>query len=157
MSEQVRAAIPGVKDGAQHIASVRDGREVYLDGKLVDDVSTHPAYRNAVATAGMLYDHQADPRNLERITFDLGGGRRVNKAWRLPKTYADLVDRRAALVEWAELTCGFLGRSPDHVASSVSGQMMGIEVHAKDAARGGWGFYAFGDSKTALGLTPCGL
>jgi 4-hydroxyphenylacetate 3-monooxygenase len=128
MSEQVRAAIPGVKDGAQHIASVRDGREVYLDGKLVDDVSTHPAYRNAVATAGMLYDHQADPRNFERMTFDLGEGRRVNKAWRLPKTYADLVDRRAALVEWAELTCGFLGRSPDHVASSVSGQMMGIEV-----------------------------
>jgi 4-hydroxyphenylacetate 3-monooxygenase len=128
MSEDGRAAILSVKDGAQHIASVRDGREVYLDGKLVADVSTHPAYRNAVATAGMLYDHQADPRNLERMTFDLGDSHRINKAWRLPKTYAELVDRRAALVEWAELTCGFLGRSPDHVASSVSGQMMGIEV-----------------------------
>jgi hypothetical protein len=46
----------------------------------------------------------------------------------LPRSYAELVERRKALVEWAELTGGFLGRSPDHVASSVSGMMMGIEV-----------------------------
>src|SRR4051812_24371406 len=118
----------GVKTGAQHVAAVRDGRAVYLDGKRVDDVSTHPAYRHAVASAGALYDYQADPANIERMTFDVGGGRRVNRAWQLPKSYAELVERRKALVEWAELSGGFLGRSPDHVASSMSGMMMGIEV-----------------------------
>jgi len=41
-----------VKNGAQHIQSVRDGRSVYLNGKLIHDVSEHPAYRNAVASAG---------------------------------------------------------------------------------------------------------
>jgi 4-hydroxyphenylacetate 3-monooxygenase len=122
------AALAGVKTGAQHVAAVRDGRAVYLDGKKVDDVSTHPAYRHAVASAGALYDYQADPTNIERMTFDVGGGRRVNRAWQLPKSYAELVERRKALVEWAELSGGFLGRSPDHVASSMSGMMMGIEV-----------------------------
>lgn len=122
------AAIAGVKNGAEHVAAVRDGRAVYLDGKKVDDVSTHPAYRHAVASAGALYDYQADPANIERMTFDVGGGRRVNRAWQLPKSYAELVERRKALVEWAEVSCGFLGRSPDHVASSMSGMMMGIEV-----------------------------
>ncbi|MES2031290.1 MAG: 4-hydroxyphenylacetate 3-hydroxylase N-terminal domain-containing protein [Pseudomonadota bacterium] len=121
-------AVAGVKNGADHVAAVRDGRAVYLDGKKVDDVSTHPAYRHAVASAGALYDYQADPANSERMTFDIGGGRRVSRAWQLPKSYAELVERRKALVEWAELSGGFLGRSPDHVASSMSGMMMGIEV-----------------------------
>jgi 4-hydroxyphenylacetate 3-monooxygenase len=117
-----------VKNGAQHIQSVRDGRSVYLNGKLIHDVSEHPAYRNAVASAGALYDYQSMPDNLERMTFDIGGGRRVNRCWQLPRSYDELVQRRKALVEWAEVSCGFLGRSPDHVASSMSGIMMGIEV-----------------------------
>ncbi|TCI00533.1 4-hydroxyphenylacetate 3-monooxygenase [Roseococcus sp. SYP-B2431] len=126
-----------VKDGAQHLSAVRDGRAVYLNGKLVGDVTAHPAYRNAIGSAAMLYDHQARPENIERMTFDLGGGRRVNRAWQHPRSYGEMVERRKALVEWAELTCGFLGRSPDHVASSVSAQYMGAEVFDRhDPARG---------------------
>ncbi|WP_206020404.1 4-hydroxyphenylacetate 3-hydroxylase family protein [Rhodovarius crocodyli] len=117
-----------VKNGTEHLRSVRDGRAVYLDGKLVGDVSLAPAYRNAVASAAMLYDHQAAPANIERMTFELEPGRRVNRAWQHPRSYEEMVERRKALVEWAELTCGFLGRSPDHVASSVSAQYMGIQV-----------------------------
>ena len=126
-----------VKNGARHIASVRDGRAVFLDGKPVADVSIHPAYRHAVASAGALYDYQAHPDNIERMTFDVGGGHRINRAWQLPTSYNELVERRKALVEWAELSGGFLGRSPDHVASSMSGMMMGIEVFDNyDAKRG---------------------
>jgi 4-hydroxyphenylacetate 3-monooxygenase len=124
-----------VKNGAEHIASVRDGRAVFLDGERVADVSTHPAYRHAVESAGVLYDYQAHSDNVERMTFDLGGGRRVNRAWHLPRSHADLVERRKALVEWAELSCGYLGRSPDHVASSMSGMMMGIEVFENHDAK----------------------
>jgi 4-hydroxyphenylacetate 3-monooxygenase len=32
-----------IKSGAQHIASLRDGRAVYLHGRRVDDVTVHPA------------------------------------------------------------------------------------------------------------------
>ncbi len=130
MDEASSGAAAGglVKNGAEHVASVRDGRAVFLDGERVADVSTHPAYRHAVESAGVLYDYQAHPDNLERMTFDVGGGRRISRAWQLPRSYEDLVERRKALVEWAELSCGYLGRSPDHVASSMSGMMMGIEV-----------------------------
>ncbi|WP_454630655.1 4-hydroxyphenylacetate 3-hydroxylase family protein [Bradyrhizobium cenepequi] len=130
MGEASSGAAAGglVKNGAEHIASVRDGRAVFLDGERVADVSTHPAYRHAVESAGVLYDYQAHSDNLARMTFDVGGGRRINRAWQLPRSYEDLVERRRALVEWAELSCGYLGRSPDHVASSISGMMMGIEV-----------------------------
>ena len=122
-----------VKTGAAHLASLRDGRAVYIDGERVEDVTAHPAFRNAVASAGALYDYQARPENIERMTFVRDGGAsegyaRINRCWQLPRSYEDLVARRRALSEWAALSCGFLGRAPDHVASSLLGQIIGIEV-----------------------------
>src|SRR5580658_2883870 len=34
--------------GAEYIASLKDGREVYINGERVKDVATHPAFRNSV-------------------------------------------------------------------------------------------------------------
>ena len=118
-----------VKDGAHHTASLRDGREVWLRGARVSDVTTHPAYRGAVATSAALYDFQAAPANLERMTIALANETcRVNRAWQLPRSYAELVERRRALEAWAAVHYGFMGRSPDHVASTLAGMVMGIDV-----------------------------
>jgi 4-hydroxyphenylacetate 3-monooxygenase len=121
------------KTGKDHLRSLRDGRAVYIDGERVGDVATHPAFRNAVRTAAALYDLQARPENLHRLTFAPEGSRgdgyaRVNRCWLMPRNYQELVERRRALAEWADLSCGFLGRAPDHVASSLLGQVIGIEV-----------------------------
>jgi len=125
------------KTGADHSRSLRDGRTVYIDGQLVADVTEHPAFRNAVRSAAALYDFQAD--NLELMTFaPAGSDRRINRAWQMPRSYDEMVVRRRALQAWARLSCGFMGRSPDHVASSLVGQCMGIEVfrrHGPDRAK----------------------
>jgi 4-hydroxyphenylacetate 3-monooxygenase len=127
------------KTGAEHIASLRDGRTVYIDGELVPDVTVHPAFRNAVQSAGALYDFQARAENIEWMTFlPEGSNRRVNRAWQMPRSYDEIVARRKALQAWAGLSFGFMGRSPDHVASSLIGQRMGIEVfrkHGPDRAK----------------------
>src|SRR3569832_2052581 len=127
------------KTGAQHIASLRAGRTVYIDGKLVEDVTTHPAFRNAVQSAGALYDFQARPENLELMTFKPeGSDKRVNRAWQMPRSYAEMVERRKALQAWTRVHYGFMGRSPDHVASALVGQRMGIDIfkrHSADRAR----------------------
>ena len=74
------------KTGADHLRSLKDGRTVYIDGKLVDDVTTHAAYRKAVASAALLYDYQARPENTELMTFmPEGGTRRVNRCWQMPR------------------------------------------------------------------------
>src|SRR3984957_2550772 len=120
------------KTGADHIKSLRDGRAVYIDGERVSDVTTHPAYRNAVASAALLYDYQARPENLELMTFvPNGGARRVNRCWQMPRSYDELVQRRQALQAWAQVSYGFMGRSPDHVASTLIGQRMGIDVFTR--------------------------
>jgi 4-hydroxyphenylacetate 3-monooxygenase len=127
------------KTGAEHIASLRDGRTVYIDGQLVPDVTTHPAFRNAVQSAGALYDFQAQPENIELMTFKPeGSNRRVNRAWQMPRSYEEMVLRRKALQSWSGVHYGFMGRSPDHVASALVGQRMGIDVfrkHSPDRAK----------------------
>src|ERR1700761_582884 len=127
------------KTGAEHIASLRDGRTVYIDGKLVPDVTAHPAFRNAVQSAGALYDFQAKPENIELMTFaPEGSSRLVNRAWQMPRSYEEMVLRRKALQAWARVHYGFMGRSPDHVASALVGQRMGIDVfrkHSPDRAK----------------------
>jgi 4-hydroxyphenylacetate 3-monooxygenase len=117
-----------MKSGEQHLESLRDGREVYIYGKLVEDVTTHPAFRNSVASAAYLYDFQSAPELSEQMTFPVSGtGTRVSRSWQLPADHTGLVGRREALTAWAETHFGFMGRSPDHVASCISGMYMGIE------------------------------
>ncbi len=127
------------KTGAEHIASLKDGRTVYIEGKLVPDVTTHPAFKNAVRSAAALYDFQARPENVELMTFmPEGSTRRVNRAWQMPRNYEEMVQRRKALQAWARLSYGFMGRSPDHVASALVGQRMGIDIfrkHSPDRAK----------------------
>jgi 4-hydroxyphenylacetate 3-monooxygenase len=49
----------------------------------------------------------------------------------MPRNYEELTARRKALQAWARVSYGFMGRSPDHVASTIIGQRMGLEVFAR--------------------------
>ncbi len=121
-----------VKTGQDHIQSLKDGRTVYIDGRLAGDVTEHPAFRRSVASAGALYDFQSQPENLELMTFaPNGSNRRINRGWQMPRDYKELVHRRKALQAWAQVSFGFLGRSPDHLASAITGQIMGLDVFRK--------------------------
>lgn len=134
-----------IKNAADHMASLKDGRFVYLDGKRVKDVTTHPAFANAVQSAANLYEFQSRPENIEMMTFESPKtGRRVNRAWQMPTTYQELVVRRKALVAWAQQSGGFMGRSPDHLASAVTGQLMGLKMFKENdpkRAAAYWNYY----------------
>jgi 4-hydroxyphenylacetate 3-monooxygenase len=118
------------KTGLDHLNSLRDGREVYLDGKVVEDVTEHPAFRRSVRMAASLYDMHTDPVLGPELTYESPRtGERVNRSWQLPKSYEELVDRRRALMKWQEPHLGFFGRSPDHVASCIAAMYMSADVY----------------------------
>ncbi len=118
------------RSGSAYVKSIKaDGRDVRLEGGRVGDVTVHPAFRNTIATYAGMYDFQCAPENLELMTYPSPDtNERVNRAWSLPRSYAELVERRRAIETWCELHYGFLGRSPDHVASSMAGLYMGLDL-----------------------------
>jgi aromatic ring hydroxylase len=105
--------------GEEYIESIRDGREVYLYGDRVKDVTTHPAFRNVVRMTARLYDALHDPKTRDVLTCptDTGNGGYTMRFFRSARSAKDLVGDRDAIAAWARLTYGWMGRSPDYKAS----------------------------------------
>ncbi|KPF96379.1 4-hydroxyphenylacetate 3-monooxygenase [Rhodopseudomonas sp. AAP120] len=134
-----------MKTGQQHIAGLRDGRAVFIDGKRVDDTTRHPAFRHAIQSVGKLFDFASDEANRELMTFATPAGR-ANRIWQLPESFDELRQRRTALEQWGGLHAGFLGRAPDHVASCIAGMYMGLdqfEAYDKDRAKALADYYTY--------------
>jgi 4-hydroxyphenylacetate 3-monooxygenase len=120
------------RSGEDYVRGLRDGRTVVLNGECVEDVTAHPAFAAGVRTIARLYDLANDSGNRELMTCPSPrDGRPVNKAWLVPRTRADLAARRRAIKCWADASFGFLGRSPDHVASFFAGFAGSPEFYAR--------------------------
>src|SRR6195256_3790979 len=121
-----------LRTGSEYLRSLNDGRQVFLDGECVADVSKHKAFREAARSVARLYDIAAEPANRELMTFTSPKtGEPVLRAFQIPKTHADLRARRLFSETWAEATFGLMGRTPDHVAGFFCGYAAVPEVFAK--------------------------
>ena len=112
-----------MRTGADYLASIRkDGRRVYYEGEVVDDVTAHPAFKGAAHSLAQLFEVAADPANRELMTFaSPRTGAPVWRCYHVPKNAADLALRRRMSTRWAEETFGLMGRTPDHVAGFLTG------------------------------------
>ncbi|MET9773107.1 4-hydroxyphenylacetate 3-hydroxylase N-terminal domain-containing protein [Streptomyces sp. NPDC006367] len=119
------------RTGQDYLASLRDGRAVWLDGELVKDITEHPAFRNTARSIADLYDLAADGPARDVLTVQPGGTeQRILRACHVPRTHLELVERRAAFKTWSEAGYGFLGRSPDCMATGIAGFVSAPEVFA---------------------------
>jgi 4-hydroxyphenylacetate 3-monooxygenase len=112
-----------LRTGKEHLESMRDGRVVYVGGERIDDVTRHRAFRNAAQTVAALYDMKADPANRDALSYEEDGGRHSIYFLRA-RSRDDLQRRMVGHRRIADLTYGLFGRSPDHVASFVTGMAM---------------------------------
>jgi 4-hydroxyphenylacetate 3-monooxygenase len=120
------------RTGEEYLESLRDGRRVYVNGERVEDVTEHPAFAQAARSIANLYDIAAGGTHRDAMTFPSPRtGERVNKAFLMPRTRADLAARREAFTLWAEATYGIMGRSPDHVASILTGLALRPDIFAR--------------------------
>lgn len=116
-----------LRTGKEHLESLRDGRVIYIGKERVDDVTRHPAFREAAKTVAAIYDMKADPANRDLMTFE-EGGERYSIYYLRARTREDLQRRMLGHRKIADLTFGLFGRSPDHVASFVTGMAMNPEA-----------------------------
>ena len=119
-----------MRQAREYVAALRDGRAVYLGGERVADVTHHAAFAGAAQTVAGLYDLACDPANAMSYQPPDGDGR-ANVVFAIPRSREDLTARRLASTRWAQATCGFFGRGPDHVAGFLTGFASAPEVFGK--------------------------
>ncbi len=102
--------------GKEYLESLKDGREIWLYGEKVEDVTTHPAFRNSARSVARLYDALHDPKYKDVLTTetDTGGGSYTQKFFKASRNSKELLEARDAIAQWARLTYGWMGRTPDY-------------------------------------------
>lgn len=105
--------------GAGYLESLRDGREVWIYGQRVQDVTSHPAFRNQARMVARLYDALHDPASQANLTCatDTGSGGYTHPFFKASRTVEELLAAREAIASWQRIGYGWMGRSPDFVAS----------------------------------------
>src|SRR5207248_11357054 len=89
--------------GAEYLESLRDGREVYVYGEQVKDVTAHPAFRNAARSIARLYDalHEETAKDLLTCETDTGSGGFTHRFFRAATSSEELIRQRDANAAWA--------------------------------------------------------
>ena len=122
--------------GAEYQESLRDGREVWIYGERVDDVTTHPAFRNSVRSVAKLYDalHTDDTKATLTTATDTGSGGYTHRYFKAARSREELIGQRDAIAGWARITYGWLGRSPDYKAAFLNTLGANAEFYGDFAA-----------------------
>src|SRR4051812_47612187 len=108
------ATVDELMTGQEYLESLRDGREVWLYGEKVKDVTTHPAFRNSARSVARLYDSFHDPELRDVLTLVDQFGIRTHKFFTPSRTGQELAEARDAIAAWARMSYGFMGRTPDY-------------------------------------------
>jgi 4-hydroxyphenylacetate 3-monooxygenase len=121
-----------LKTGKDFLEGLRDGRTVYVGSERIDDVTRHPAFRNAAQSIADLYDMKADPAYRDLMSYE-EDGERFSAYYLKARNRDDLVKRTEAHRKIAEMSYGLLGRSPDYIASFVTGMNLKPELFGRFA------------------------
>ena len=127
-----------VRTGNEFLEGLKDGREIWLEGEQVGDITSHPKTARMAKTLAGIYDLQHSPENHDRMTFKSpSSGHPVSLSYLVPETQEDLMRRRIALEIVAQSCHGMLGRTPDYVNIQVTASRQLAHLYGlKDKRRG---------------------
>jgi len=107
-----------IRTGADYRDSIRDSREVYINGERVDDVTTHPMFKPLVDIRAHIYDMAHDPATREVMTVVQDG--EVNAIGNaLPRVQDDWWAKRRATDTVLEEVGGVVTRVGDETVGEM--------------------------------------
>src|SRR4051812_3876038 len=107
-NNQPAAVVEELMTGPQYLESLRDNRAVYLYGERVQDVTTHPAFRNSARSIARLYDALHDQTLRDQLTIVDRSGIRTHRFFVPSYSAPELMAARDAIAVWARLSYGFM-------------------------------------------------
>ena len=104
----------------EYLASLDDGREVWIYGERVKNVAEHPAFRNSARMVARLYAAMHKEENTDlRVASDYDAPF-THPFFKMSKNREELVGARDAIAAWQRSSYGWMGRSPDYKAAFLA-------------------------------------
>src|SRR4029077_15960950 len=87
-----------IRSGDEYRASIRDGREVWMNGERITDVTAHPAFRPLVEPRAPICAMAPGPATSDLMSYrDADSGDRNAVGLKLPHTREDWEQKRRAV------------------------------------------------------------
>jgi aromatic ring hydroxylase len=118
----------GLRTGADYLAALKDGRQIIHEGRLIEDVTSVPGFGKTARAVAQYYEFQRMPELQDVMTYVAPDGERAGISFLEARSPEDLTRRMAGAAAWAEVTCGFMGRSPDYMNGFIT--EVGASRHA---------------------------
>ena len=121
-----------IRTAAEYRESIRDGREVWIDGERVEDVTTHPAFKPIVDVRARIYDmaHETETRDVMSYV-DPGSGERCAVGPKLPTSKDDWTAKRRAVDAVLDDIGGVVTRVGDETVGEMWALFDGQDVLAE--------------------------
>ena len=111
-----------IRTGDEYRESIRDGRQVWINGERVQDVPSHPAFRPVVDVRARIYDMAHEEETADAVSYvDEATGERSAVSLKPPRTQADWWDKRAAVDAVLDDIGGALGALVDESGDEQGG------------------------------------
>ena len=108
------------RTGQQFLNGLRGDREVWVEGRRVRDVVSHPAFAGAAHALAEVFDLQH--KHADRcLVPDPETGEPINASHMIPRSRDDLRKRHDCLTAIAEYSVGLMGRTPDYMNVTYAG------------------------------------
>jgi 4-hydroxyphenylacetate 3-monooxygenase len=107
-----------IRTGKQYLDSIRDSREVYIDGHRVRDLASHPMFRPLIEIRARIYDMQHETATRELLAYREEGEWHA-LANKLPRTQEDWWQKRRATDTVLEAIGGIVTRVGDETVGEM--------------------------------------
>jgi len=119
-----------IRTGRQYLDSIRDAREVYIDGERVKDLVRHPMFKPLIDIRARIYDMQHQSATRDVLAYqDAGEWHAV--ANKLPRSEQDWWDKRRATDTILEEIGGIVTRVGDETVGEIWSLFDGQDVLAE--------------------------
>ena len=125
-----------IRSGKDYIDGLRKyPKDVWISGRKVSDIPGDVAFRRPVAAMATIYDCQVDPDLRDKMVYRPDdSGDVAGLSFLIPRSRAELEQRREAMRIWAHATFGLMGRSPDYLNTLLAAMADALDYFAEGKA-----------------------
>jgi 4-hydroxyphenylacetate 3-monooxygenase len=118
-----------IRTGDDYRESIRDGREIWIDGEQVKDVTTHAAFKPIVDLRAKIYDLARKEKTRDVLSYmDAASGERCAVGSKLPLTKGDWQAKRLAVDTVLDDVGGIVTRVGDETVGEMWSLFDGQDV-----------------------------